>query len=486
MARSRYGCAICGYQIRWGRSHDLWLREFRAIYSTADGYFISGVGHFKFQSENSFRAPTDPTKRYDDDDYDSQMTEDFDIYKNRRNGPLRDVYATHDACWSLLQEAVKPNEISAQRFVDICESLPLAALFCPFWGHTFGGIFDFDPNSGYPWERQLEGNLSKSEASLHVMEDPGSVPKIHEILAKTAHKSSDAMSVQPMVHTKVESEDCFSILPWEIREMIAINLPTSDALNLRQFSRSFYPLLGSPAFWASRFELGGDRAFLFEKRNVPEPRDWLSMYRKTTYSQSPPGLKNRRRIWGLLESIVPLLNLSSAGGHENESMNVPGHETADESAFILAEANILTKSQRDDSGVTAAVVSSTKYFQYQGCRVFHKQHTSLPQDLTSLAFSFITLADSGYLCGIRITSRNRRCIQLGYHSDDTVIFKVQKKLRGFILAIHAQGVRAIQILDGNEKSKWFGFPKETPVTERLAVDNIEEVQVGIDVSGFNS
>ncbi|KAJ5715808.1 uncharacterized protein N7483_012989 [Penicillium malachiteum] len=480
MARSRYGCAICGYDIRWGRSDAVWLREFRAIYSTADGYFISGVGHFKFQSENSFRAPIDPTNRYDDDDYDSQLTEDFDIYKNRRNRTLCDVYATHDACWSLLQEAMKPNEISPQRFVDICESLPLAALFCPFWGHNFGGIFDFDLNSGYPWERQLEKNLSKSEASLHVMEDPGSIPEIPEILAKTVQESSNTTSVRLIVQMVVEPKDCFSIFPWEIREMIAKKLPTSDALNLRSSSRSFYPLLVSPAFWASRFEVGIDRAFLVEKRNVAETRDWLALYRNTTYSQSPPGLKNRRRIWDLIENIVPLLSLSSIEGSEHGSTNALDHETSDESVLVLAEANILTKSERDRSGVRAAEISTTKYFQNQGCRVFQKQYTSLPKDLTSLALSFVRLGDSGYLCGIRVTSQDSKGIQLGYHSEDTLIFNVDKRLRGFILAIHSQGVRAIQVLDGNGKSEWLGFPKDTPVTERLAVENIEEVQVGID------
>jgi hypothetical protein len=94
-----------------------------------------------------------------------------------------------------------------------------------------------------------------------------------------------------------ENRDCFSRLPWELREAIAMVLPACDVLKLRQASRSFVDIAASQTFWASRFVRGGECDFIFEMREGKQGTDWKQLYLNSCTSRAPLGLQKRMRIW---------------------------------------------------------------------------------------------------------------------------------------------------------------------------------------------
>jgi len=140
---------------------------------------------------------------------------------------------------------------------------------------------------------------SESEAYQYARYNPYNIPELHEMLSISLKEDRNS-------NLCTNSNNCFSVLPWEIREAIAIYLSTRDVTNLLISSKAFLPLLTSQTFWKSRFYTGSDRDLIFETRSK-QPKDWIYLYQMTNNVQSPPGLKNRKRIWSLAQALVDLL-----------------------------------------------------------------------------------------------------------------------------------------------------------------------------------
>ena len=128
------------------------------------------------------------------------------------------------------------------------------------------------------------------------------------------------------------SDDIFSKLPWELREMIAAFLPTRDALLLRLASRSFLALYWSVAFWASRFTSDGENAFVFEARDKRDAAELLSLYRATRHSLAPPGLRNRQRIWDFAGLLIEIARQQYA----NDDLHLESQHSESENWIRLA------------------------------------------------------------------------------------------------------------------------------------------------------
>ena len=314
-----FGCIVCGHAV-YGyepSAEGSWLKEFRAsrvfqaynkdpkliisVYSSPEGLFISGVGWYNDPDGGTWIAPFDPAMRWDDKDCVLHAGDELPVMRqqpeNNRHG-----FVLHHACWRLLQKALEPEKVPLERLLKICRSLPFPLRgISVCWSHDYGGLTAFDDQDHYPWEDQLMEQTSGSEIYQYARENPYDIPEISEPLKMPLEN-------QPHLFAKTQTGDCFSTLPWEILEAIAINLPTGDALVLRRASRAFLPVLTSQIFWASRFQPGHEREHVFEKRKK-EQRDWISLYRRTSYAHSPPGLKNRRRVWGLIRKLIILLPL---------------------------------------------------------------------------------------------------------------------------------------------------------------------------------
>ena len=256
------------------------------------------------------------------------------------------------------------------------------------------------------------------------------------------------------------------MLPWEIFESIAINLSTRDASSLWRSSKAFLPLLTSQNFWASRFQSDHDHDFIFENRNSKQSRDWITLYRVTSYAQRSPGLKNRKRIWRSIQVLTKLLYL----------------RLDDSLGFSLGVQNTNSSGWKN---VSADIFNGAfHYMPRDGCRISQKRCICIPPDFARIVFSITSDGDSGYLAGIRLISDHGANIRLGYITEGSELYCNVTTIRGFILAVGSRGIRALQIVSSNGRiSRWFGSHKNSPVTERLVdTESIPALQVGVDVS----
>ncbi|KAF2723695.1 hypothetical protein K431DRAFT_344572 [Polychaeton citri CBS 116435] len=189
------------------------------------------------------------------------------------------------------------------RLVEICKSLPFPrAINGLGWPHGYDGLLVMDEPGSFPWQETLNWPRDSRQVIVDAAVNPFDIPDIDAILLDC--------TIPPPARGKVKpARDCFSRLPWELREAIAALLITADALSLRQGSASFLPLLSSNTFRASRFASGGERSFVFEKPRSREPTNWLTLYRLTCQRVCPPGLRNRCRIWGIIRPLVEIIRL---------------------------------------------------------------------------------------------------------------------------------------------------------------------------------
>lgn len=245
----------------------------------------------------------------------------------------------------------------------------------------------------------------------------------------------------------------FATLPWEMVEAIAVNLRTADVLNLARASRFFLPLLTSQSFWASRFDSGHERDFIFETRNSKEARNWITLYQMTSRACSPPGLKNRRRIWKLIKALNGSLCTRLDETLESCRMNLkPDGLRWNEVAGDIHDRTVFERGHRAPFNV--------------GCRLFLKQCTSMPSNLAKIAFSVITLSEGvERVTGMRLISDDNAEICLGYVARSQEAFLETTTMQGLILAVGSQGVHALQVIGSDGYvSRWFGCPEHASLT----------------------
>ncbi|KAF3481447.1 uncharacterized protein GIQ15_04206 [Arthroderma uncinatum] len=425
------GCVICGYEIE---DDGKWLGEFRTLYSSAEGAFITGVGLYP---KHRWNAPLDYDKRWDDPDY---SRSDATSVKRRSNKFLDD-------------------EVPPERLFSICRSLPFpmrAESAC--WGHDYGGLTFLDTKTRYPWEDiTLSGyDVSKKYAK----KDPYNVAEISGLLLLSSEPSRTSSTTETM--PMAERTDCFSKFPWEITEVICINLRVQDILSLVQASSAFRPILTSQIFWASRFKPGNEWDFIFEGRNWQEPRDWIKLYQLTSRSLLPDGLKNRKRIWDLIRLFAESLSVRLDPSQE----------------FSVLELGTRDEWREATADILPDITSHRRTAFMKGCDLFHKQRAMIPSGLLRIAFSIT----ANTITGLRLIADNHEDICLGYVKEEDQLVLEVTVVCGFILAIGSRGVHAIRVIDRTGRtSRWIGNPNDTPITERLTgFQAITALEVGVD------
>lgn len=378
-------------------------------------------------------------------------------------------FVFHEACWSLLQEAYHPKAIPLARLLEVCRSLPFPLQGTGVsWGHDYGGLVLLDNQSHYPWEDRLIERHDDSITYRHAKENPYDVLEIQRLL-KEPPQCPPCWEKLDSLRPISNEGDYFVRLPWEIREEIALYLPTTDILSIRRASRAFSHVFSSQRLWASRFKANAERGFLFESRNSKKSRDWRSLYRRTNDAYSPPGLQNRKRIWGLILSLMDVLSM-----RWNDS-------------YKLCPPD-LNRAGLRWSETTGLLIQEQPFGPYrgfnEGCRLFNKQSTSIPDHLFQIAFSVVRVGNTGYIAGIRFIPSNGTDICLGYRAEGKELFLDITVLRGFVSAVGSGGIQALQVITGKGQiSQWFGCPSESPRTRRLAVfESIAAIEAGFDVS----
>lgn len=295
------------------------------------------------------------------------------------------------------------------------------------------------------------------------LEDPLSVPEIPEILS--------ARIELPFAETLTKtSRDCFALLPWEILEKIGLLLPTRDALNLRLASASFLPLYVSGCFWASRFSANGERGFLFEGRKTRDALGWLTLHRLSRLSYHPPGLQNRRRLWGLVKVVVDIIKRNRA--------NVPSCATNQLRAqYGWTQVNCKIHFEaRDECWIPFN----------GGCRSLGTCIINLPDDVIQVGITTIKTGLYTYVSGIRFMSKSKTNTKVGYSSEQEEFVLVTSGLYGFRVAMSQSGITALQVVSKNGFcSRWAGDPISMPVCSRLVgSEPISRLAISYDVSDF--
>jgi hypothetical protein len=371
-------------------------------------------------------------------------------------------FVLHDACWCLLQKAFEPKTIPIQRLLEACESLPFPLRTSTVsWGHDFGGLWALESQTYFPWQEEFCQPCEIPTVFWDGLENPFSIPEIPEMLS--------ARIELPFAKTLIKlAEDCFGLFPWEIREKIGILLSTTDALSLRCASASFLPLYVSGSFWASRFSTDGERGFLFEVWGSRKSVDLLQLYRLSRSSCYSPGLRNRQRIWGLIKSIMEIIQQRRA--------NIPLFTTNQiwaQCTWVRATCDI--KFEAGD-----------RYWSpfYQGCRSLGTCIVNTPEDLVKIGITTIKIGVRTYVTGIRFMSRNESSVRVGYYTKREELLFTTNNLSGFRVAISQSGIRALQVVSENGYcSRWAGDPAAMPVSDHLVGSKpLTRIAVSFDVS----
>lgn len=429
---------------------------------------VSGVGCFEYSGP--WVAPLDPSIRWD-----TKSESDTQMHIPVMRQPVANGihgFILHDVCWQLLKRASEPTGLSLERLMSVYESLPFPlGSNGVSWGHGYNDLSKIDGIASYPWMERFSPASIQAILKMGAMDDPLNIGSLFPIISKAT------MSDIPNVTSKLldQHTDCFSRLPWELCEMILMNLPTQDALRLRLASPSFLPLYSSFAFWSSRFEPDGEKGFLFEATKVGPARD-RDTDRLLDFYQIPErtlGLLNRRRVWALARWLVPLIKPLSLGNKIVSTLPPPPlSDTADLGDWIQLKSKI------------QSLEISTEWQAFdEGSRPTASTTIDIPTGGMDIGISLIDMGRWDYITGIRIISADGNQQILGHLFDAKERLCHVSELHGFRVAMGPSGVRAMQVIGENEQtSRWVGRVDQLPISGRLVADaQVTGISVTFDV-----
>ncbi|KIM95862.1 hypothetical protein OIDMADRAFT_148421 [Oidiodendron maius Zn] len=392
-----------------------------------------------------------------------------------------DTFIMHANCYSLLARFLHPEPISISRLVEACRSCPRDS--CPFllsWGpgHTYGGIIKL--TYAYPWGEQDHYNLCDqdwNEGERGDPEDPWNVPEI------SRHLQGSQLDSLPMQSEEIRwpIERCparlaisrdtisnyFTKFPFEILELILACTPTDGVKSLALTSKELNTIIPSrlgQSFWASRFQDPFDHGPIFEVYTYKHKLDWKSLYFSIAKDQSPR-LQNRRRIWGLLQSLSDIIHL--------QWKDSQGLLPLDKDENKLRWKEVHGFQQRIDYRRDGSLEN--------GCFQLYSQSTSIPAHLRRIIISIISIGSTTYITGLQFIPNEGTEICLGYTSRKGSSLEMIG-LQGFIVAVGSRGIHAIQFVTPTRQlSQWFGDPEGVPQTRRLVLDKpITAIKAGFD------
>ncbi|KAH6845721.1 hypothetical protein B0I37DRAFT_447567 [Chaetomium sp. MPI-CAGE-AT-0009] len=457
-------CAICGWIIYDDEGSISWMNQFRGLYSCPEGIVVTGVGLYTDPGRGAFIAPPDPNARFDDPGYDHPDEDEFAVMRRWDiNGKRGFIF--HDACWSLLQRAFSPTPVPHVRLFEVLDSLPLVMAGDSInWGHDYGGLAIIREDHFFPWEpRFADREFPDGWFGTLYSADPLAVSEVDKILTETSRAPSNDQ-FRFTGSAAGSGKDPFSSLPMELCSVVAEYLPTSDVLNSRHASRSFWHVFHSEQFWVSRFRGNSDRSWLFEVRDCKTAsRDWRWLYHCTADRHIGQGLRNRKRIWALIQHLAPILEL-----HWSE---LPCEPLPEEPRNWVLVAG----SMRDQQPEGFCQLE-------EGCRRLRSKQAAIPDGISQVSASTIRVGNSEYIAGISLSTPSGEVLRIGYSNGRWRSLQLNG-LAGFNLAVGPGGIHALQCIDGRSREPlaWLGCPDDTPKTERLAMGNrITALEVAFD------
>lgn len=458
---------------------------------------MSGVGLNHDPNGSFYVVPFCYDARWDDEGYqfpaENELSMMVQFPDEGRHG-----FILHAVCYSLLQRFFQPEPVPVARLLEICKSCPFQYLGLS-WDHDYGGIVRL--KNTYPWDQDLDP-LEQPKLHRYRQADPWNIPELKEHLQRTQlgmpkrrrvnstklnlidGLGSNCVTRRGVKSTKLNLIDgavsnCFTRLPLEVLGHIVTYLPTDEVRTLDRTSKGLAKIIPSvlgPSFWASRFYPPFELDFVFEAQEYKGELDWRSLYfRMGKALHRSRGLRNRKRIWGLIRS--PLSELACMHWTGSLALRpLDGHEV-----------KLTWKEMHGDLQPLQHRVGTSGFV--TGCKRFHTQRTSIPTLLRQVAVCTISIGNATYVTGLRFIPNEGLEVCLGYTvegkgSSLTEQFMDTTGVQGFILAIGLRGVRALQFIScTGQLSKWVGCPKDLPITRRLATSqSITMLEAGFDVS----
>ncbi|KAK7962620.1 F-box domain-containing protein [Apiospora aurea] len=538
---SRLTCGFCGFvnpHLNTGAA--TWAPYYRAVYCTGDPDDVdptttlgtaasatigsnrpqlSGVGYHQVNSaENS--VPPLAHQRYNDPDLDPSTC--VTIRDIRPPGPdvppdERAGYAWgflfHEACWALLEQALKPDDMNAAAGADagngngnstaviealwrVLQSVPCGTEL-PNWGHNYGGLYMGTVKDQCKGEHFVLMGPNSNLVIPSTYANPFRIPEVQKIVESfrirlddvikesvaaaatatvgagtpTAPSNETPPSIErsnggvasPIGGTTKANGDPFARLPQELRELLLCYLATPDVANLRAASREIAGLPLSQPFFRSRFWPGRE----LHMRGT----DWARLYRhlKTNLRYNKVGLgeRNRLRIWA--QTVRPL---------------------ADAMRFWRWWDLDAPELMMDWKAVKTARCRAPEDFGELG-RVLHRAEVELPanQPLRGIYVSLVPFFGARYISGLRFVFEHggggvaAADVELGYvlrgkkqqqHYADTgceeYLAVNGETLVGFYAAIDECGFRALSLLTAkNTMSEYVDWVGELGALPAVAI-----------------
>jgi hypothetical protein len=451
---------------------------------------LSGVGLFPDAGNDLFTVPSLFHVRWDDEAL--SHSEKLRLTQRSENNICGYAFILHLSCSTLLQEFFGPKPIPVARLVEVFKSCPIQSNCCGMglnWGHDYGGCIPLD--NLHPWEEKDFDNSSSFDNEgqyQYVKADPWTVLNLSKLIqrASVANQSNPNLKILGLKQRKLLDKktaddsmipNCLTNLPVEILGIIMEYIPTPDVKSLAQASTGLKIIVPSrlgQSFWASRFAFASEFEFVFEARKHRGNLDWRWLYFEIVkILRHDQGLKNRRRVWRILQSssLLELLSLRWSG----DQTLLPVNQNANELRWKTVHGSLL---QRTDFATR--------------CQTTYTQQTLIPTFLRQVTISYILVGDTTYITGVSFISNEGQRVCVGYTAKgksslnliDQAIDISMASIQGFILAVGSKGIHALQLVTSKDQtSQWFGCPKGLPKTLRLVTSTpITALEAGFDVS----
>jgi hypothetical protein len=254
--------------------------------------------------------------------------------------------------------------------------------------------------------------------------------------------------------------------------MVLTYVPTDGVKSLARTSKGLKMVIPSrlgQSFWASRFQAPVDCGFVFEAQTYGHGLDWKSLYFKIE-NTSCPRLRNRRRIWLLIQPLSELICQQWNGSHALLPLKKTKKKLRWKAVHGALQQPLKKGQERSE-------------FRFdQGCLRFYSQRTSIPTLLCRIVVSTVLIGSATYITGIRLISSNGLEVCLGYTKGKESSLGITGIL-GFIVAVGSRGIHALQLITPTgQQSQWFGDPNGVPKTRRLVTHMpITALKAGFDV-----
>lgn len=453
---------------------------------------LSGIGiRLRGDPGGTYIAPSSSSFRWDDPDYD--RPNDAPRVECHPYNMGHRLFVFHAACWQLFHDSAPSTSCTRpDRLFEILSSLPVKDTVLT-WGHDYGGILDTYNDARYPWEAPTIDHLEYTLRWFFPCAPPDMpsglvVEKQWESQLSTMKETRASLNIVASAH-----QDCLFRLPEELILSISQLLSTTDFLNARSASKAFWSLFDNRSFWASRFWIGAERAWVFEVRKAAKDS---SVNPQTLYRASSEGRlglrhKNRRRICDLVAAIHPLVEL---GWTQPSSTHIVLSKPSKLEPLIWHDAN-----SDINIPVKAGHMQDIPQMFAHGSRVFREAMCKLPSHAVSFILYFCVVGKTRYLSGMRIApivETNQTPASFGYLSKDHTEYRMPlgSQLTGFTLAMGSGGILGIQfhsigsigrVKKQQHVSNWYGNPHDCLTTLRaMSTTKVSAIKAEFDV-GFD-